>query len=60
MELAGATPGGGGGGGAFLALDATDDTRVGSGLECSTSCFLWNFLGIGGSKPTNGPPCLAI
>lgn len=41
---------GGGGGGAFLCFGLDTDSTL-------LSCFTWNFLGTGGSKPTKGPPC---
>lgn len=51
---------GGGGGGAFLLFvkEEVDETLAeGSGTN---SCFFSNLRGIGGSKPTNGPPCCAM
>jgi hypothetical protein len=47
---------GGGGGGAFFLTDGVDDIG-----EDGTACLpCWYFLGIGGSNPTNAPPCCLI
>lgn len=48
---------GGGGGGAFFDFFEIEFDRV---TVVDLSNFVWNFLGIGGSSPTNGPPCFAM
>lgn len=55
--------GGGGGGGAFLCLLdlVVEELKLSVRSGTSKSSWWWSVrLGIGGSKPTKGPPCLAI